>query len=124
MGVISQTWNDPPHLCGGGIKLQIGRKPTSRSCRDSEHPSAFDANYMNAAASQRKKISRYRARSRASASSAPQAIRPRSEEHTSELQSLMRIPYAVFCLKKQNPNKLTATPKRTNTSRHKKHTQA
>src|SRR3546814_1078834 len=27
--------------------------------------------------------------------------RPRSEEHTSELQSLMRISYAVFCLKKQ-----------------------
>src|SRR3546814_10304835 len=29
--------------------------------------------------------------------------RPRSEEHTSELQSLMRISYAVFCLKKQKP---------------------
>src|SRR3546814_5483797 len=28
--------------------------------------------------------------------------KPRSEEHTSELQSLMRISYAVFCLKKQN----------------------
>src|SRR3546814_2641443 len=28
--------------------------------------------------------------------------RRRSEEHTSELQSLMRISYAVFCLKKQN----------------------
>src|SRR3546814_1726824 len=28
--------------------------------------------------------------------------RPRSEEHTSELQSLMRISYAVFCLKKKN----------------------
>src|SRR3546814_5855171 len=28
----------------------------------------------------------------------------RSEEHTSELQSLMRISYAVFCLKKQRPN--------------------
>src|SRR3546814_7549475 len=27
----------------------------------------------------------------------------RSEEHTSELQSLMRIPYAVFCLKKKQP---------------------
>src|SRR3546814_588237 len=26
----------------------------------------------------------------------------RSEEHTSELQSIMRIPYAVFCLKKKN----------------------
>src|SRR3546814_8546707 len=29
-------------------------------------------------------------------------FRPRSEEHTSELQSLMRISYAVFCLKKKN----------------------
>src|SRR3546814_1085061 len=28
----------------------------------------------------------------------------RSEEHTSELQSLMRISYAVFCLKKKKPN--------------------
>src|SRR3546814_9371416 len=28
-------------------------------------------------------------------------IDPRSEEHTSELQSLMRISYAVFCLKKK-----------------------
>src|SRR3546814_7330663 len=32
----------------------------------------------------------------------------RSEEHTSELQSLMRISYAVFCLKKKNKN--THTP--------------
>src|SRR3546814_3998035 len=29
----------------------------------------------------------------------------RSEEHTSELQSLMRISYAVFCLKKKNTKK-------------------
>src|SRR3546814_4708266 len=29
-------------------------------------------------------------------------IAERSEEHTSELQSLMRISYAVFCLKKKN----------------------
>src|SRR3546814_2967060 len=28
----------------------------------------------------------------------------RSEEHTSELQSLMRTSYAVFCLKKKNPS--------------------
>src|SRR3546814_10440711 len=34
-------------------------------------------------------------------SEAPNA-RPKSEEHTSELQSLMRIPYAVFCLQKKN----------------------
>src|SRR3546814_5939865 len=30
--------------------------------------------------------------------------RKRSEEHTSELKSLMRIPYAVFCLKKHTPH--------------------
>src|SRR3546814_4170816 len=36
------------------------------------------------------------------ASSAPSTLLWRSEEHTSELQSLMRISYAVFCLKKKN----------------------
>src|SRR3546814_6722676 len=34
----------------------------------------------------------------------PQTHRARSEEHTSELQSLMRISYAVLCLKKKNNN--------------------
>src|SRR3546814_2882259 len=40
----------------------------------------------------------------------------RSEEHTSELQSLMRISYAVFCLKKkkQNENKHLSTQTTTN----------
>src|SRR3546814_8488731 len=33
------------------------------------------------------------------------ARRNRSEEHTSELQSLMRISYAVFCLQKKKSNK-------------------
>src|SRR3546814_9408633 len=32
---------------------------------------------------------------------ADEAVLPRSEEHTSELQSLMRSSYAVFCLKKK-----------------------
>src|SRR3546814_7897883 len=31
-------------------------------------------------------------------------VHKRSEEHTSELQSLIRISYAVFCLKKQKPS--------------------
>src|SRR3546814_2937221 len=35
-------------------------------------------------------------------SGANEGIWERSEEHTSELQSLMRISYAVFCLKKKN----------------------
>src|SRR3546814_1911828 len=34
----------------------------------------------------------------------------KSEEHTSELQSLMRISYAVFCLKKKNKKKSSALP--------------
>src|SRR3546814_1423495 len=38
-----------------------------------------------------------------SAGSALQLGRNRSEEHTSELQSLMRNSYAVFCLKKKKP---------------------
>src|SRR3546814_5164727 len=47
------------------------------------------------------------ARARAEASAAETAIGRRSEEHTSELQSLMRISYAVFCLKKKNTQTLT-----------------
>src|SRR3546814_1903154 len=43
------------------------------------------------------------ARGRYSAATEAAASR-RSEEHTSELQSLMRISYAVFCLKKTNNN--------------------
>src|SRR3546814_1055998 len=35
----------------------------------------------------------------------PASAGGRSEEHTSELQSLMRISYAVFCLKKKNNSK-------------------
>src|SRR3546814_4214453 len=48
---------------------------------------------------------------------APRSLRPRrypasrrSEEHTSELQSLMRISYAVFCLKKNKKNTNNNTP--------------
>src|SRR3546814_9539884 len=41
----------------------------------------------------------------------------RSEEHTSELQSLMRISYAVFCLKKKNESKQTTLT--TNARRYK-----
>src|SRR3546814_9580973 len=39
----------------------------------------------------------------------PGTFNARSEEHTSELQSLMRISYAVFCLNKKNNNKCANT---------------
>src|SRR3546814_6715352 len=42
-------------------------------------------------------------------------LHARSEEHTSELQSLMRISYAVFCLKKKNKEKTYQQPLKTYT---------
>src|SRR3546814_2303123 len=39
------------------------------------------------------------------------SLAPRSEEHTSELQSLMRISYAVFCLKKKKKSEYTIIQK-------------
>src|SRR3546814_9719547 len=58
----------------------------------------------------------------------PSLLRPfRSEEHTSELQSLMRISYAVFCLKKkkkkiitQNTQTYYATDMQTQQNTHKR----
>src|SRR3546814_5661625 len=58
------------------------------------------------------------ARSPAPPSTCSSPSRPRktrSEEHTSELQLLMRISYAVFCLKKKNK---TAHDKRENKTKH------
>src|SRR3546814_5354936 len=43
----------------------------------------------------------------------PLAIMGRSEEHTSELQSLMRISYAVFCLTKKNNHLIHSFPHKT-----------
>src|SRR3546814_6333719 len=43
--------------------------------------------------------------SRSTSSPTPSVPGARSEEHTSELQSLMRISYAVFCLKKKKKQK-------------------
>src|SRR3546814_3754310 len=52
----------------------------------------------------------------------PDVLRPlarrRSEEHTSELQSLMRISYAVFCLKKKTQNTTNTTYYTTTTQLH------
>src|SRR3546814_9412931 len=58
--------------------------------------------------------------------SAPQPLPQRSEEHTSELQSLMRISYAVFCLKNKNTthqlHSHTQTRTTTKNKPHTKHT--
>src|SRR3546814_6770153 len=46
----------------------------------------------------------------------------RSEEHTSELQSLMRISYAVFCLKKKKRKNKQTQKITTNNSKSERHT--
>src|SRR3546814_2918628 len=71
-------------LCGSGIgiSISVNRNPAARCALVSEPLSAKLSREHNDA----------------------NVIAMRSEEHTSELQSLMRISYAVFCLKKQNTN--------------------
>src|SRR3546814_1715246 len=61
-----------------------------------------------------KNSSKNSARYGSSIAHSPSGRRHRSEEHTSELQSLMRSSYAVFCLKKKKPNN-TKTSDSTNT---------
>src|SRR3546814_5009245 len=56
-----------------------------------------------------RRVSRNASNSRISCAAAPTGAKSkaRSEEHTSELQSLMRISYAVFCLKKKTKHNTT-----------------
>src|SRR3546814_6248194 len=73
-----------------------------RSCAASMGRPASSAGSMLCAAA--KRVSTRAAKRDAAARGAAQGAasdRLRSEEHTSELQSLMRISYAVFCLKKK-----------------------
>src|SRR3546814_10168980 len=48
----------------------------------------------------------------------PETVRCRSEERTSELQSLLRISYAVFCLKKKKNKTYTLQPSQLNHNDH------
>src|SRR3546814_7854640 len=54
-------------------------------------------------------LSRYKETAQLDNAQAQSRILSRSEEHTSELQSLMRISYAVFCLKKKRKHKTSKT---------------
>src|SRR3546814_7930568 len=80
---------------GGGMQHGPGKARASFYCNDAD------------LAAQAEPASTQAAPDQARIAGDPQAIRPvlqrvpRSEEHTSELQSLMRISYAVFCLTKK-----------------------
>src|SRR3546814_709343 len=78
-----------------------GATPSASAFRDGSGqyapppPSGAGARATGAGTEDQQAIERYRYLLRTA---------PRSEEHTSELQSLMRTSYAVFCLKKKNNN--------------------
>src|SRR3546814_7273467 len=79
---------------GENSRLRLfDRKQVAHSARQSpERPPLFSSRRMPSSTI---------ARSSAFAMSSRVSSATRSEEHTSELQSLMRISYAVFCLKKK-----------------------
>src|SRR3546814_2257638 len=77
--------------------------------------SLFGASDSNAATTLRAPRS---TRSRPVTSSGGPWNQLRSEEHTSELQSLMRISYAVFCLKKKKKTKITHLRKQCQKQQH------
>src|SRR3546814_6825868 len=78
---------------------RAGRQPCNRKPEDRRGAKRNVAHitFAGAAVSHARSLPRRRKQVRRNA-------RSRSEEHTSELQSLMRISYAVFCLKKKKPH--------------------
>src|SRR3546814_5348478 len=90
---------DPPVRAAGGGRRSVGHRDVHPAAQLSDRPAASHRTVRGGAAPYRRRRPRLdRPRGR---------DRRRSEEHTSELQSLMRISYDVFCLKKQQP---TLTP--------------
>src|SRR3546814_5688723 len=83
--VPRQAFVPPPNVTSAVISLEPLPEPAA--------PADWEAlqTVTAAAFNQRRKMLR----------SSLKALGPRSEDHTSELQSLMRISYAVFCLKKK-----------------------
>src|SRR3546814_6883369 len=96
---------------------------SSHGARSRAQRSASRAGYASSETKEFRYCQMARRISRSGPSSLPDSISMaistfpprRSEEHTSELQSLMRITYAAFCLKKKQDNK---QPTRTHKSSH------
>src|SRR3546814_6757630 len=85
---------------------KVSRMNSKRSGRSNCLNDRFTATVAGASAG-----SAFQRRAAAVASRSVQSPIGRSEEHTSELQSLMRISYAVFCLKKKKKKKHTKLQK-------------
>src|SRR3546814_6854205 len=94
-------------VCSSDLAVQTAAD--ERRYRDLVSAGAVSASAYDqakaAALSAQAQLDAARAQARISGNEAGYAVlRARSEEHTSELQSLMRISYAVFCLKKKTKN--------------------
>src|SRR3546814_4505457 len=81
----------------GFCSRRFSREPFGRRGKARGRGRSYRGRYTHAAAGAGERIARQRDGSRRQGA----ARQRRSEEHTSELQSLMRISYAVFCLKKK-----------------------
>src|SRR3546814_2006330 len=97
----SQFWTEPRparlHLFAADI-VPVDRTTRERAASGSQNGA------QRLAAARRDDVAEH-----AASQSADDQARRRSEEHTSELQSLMRISYAVFCLKKQKTTDTNTT---------------
>src|SRR3546814_8873721 len=78
----------------GGSRELFARSPRIAGPRDRRHRLAYPSSMAAANAHRETEIP-------VDDTTRLRAWRARSEEHTSELQSLMRLSYAVFCLKKK-----------------------
>src|SRR3546814_2309736 len=100
-----------PHRHVAVGELQPQQPRLARLARRRDDRAAAIAHHRIAARQERARVERgeqppHSFEQRPVAVPAPREQR-RSEEHTSELQSLMRISYAVFCLKKKTTNSTT-----------------
>src|SRR3546814_1315612 len=96
MGFPIWKWgNQEEHEEQGPCRPSPVSPPVARS--PANHASHRSMSWPN-----RFEVQSHRSRTRSSQSCSPGRRTIRSEEHTSELQSIMRISYAVFCLKKKN----------------------
>src|SRR3546814_7765052 len=88
-------WTGDPRLGGGVVNPPVWRASTVL------YDSIADLKTRGAATHDRLYYGRRGTPTVWALADALTGMEPRSEEHTSELQSLMRISYAVFCLKKK-----------------------
>src|SRR3546814_6038240 len=100
---LNREWDNPTAerspevLCVRGAMDESGVDWAMDVHGDEAIPAVFLAGFEGIPSLKAEQAEKYKAFETALA-----ANTPRSEEHTSELQSLMRISYAVFCLKKKN----------------------